>query len=55
MSQHNLLSNEDNARLELYSEVQKGLHAIHQGRTKTSIEVRRQMEERRKDYHHAKV
>ena len=50
MSRKNLISNEQNARLELYVEIQKGLQAINEGRTKTAEEVEQHFEERRKKY-----
>lgn len=50
MGQNALINSEETARLELYAEVQKGLQAIDEGRTKTAQEVRKQMEERRKNY-----
>lgn len=50
MGQQNLLENEENARLELYAEVQKGLRAIEDGKVKTADEVRLHMDKRRKKY-----
>lgn len=48
---HNIiLNNEENAKLELYSELHKGLKAIDEGRVKTSEEVRIHMTERRNKY-----
>ncbi|MGL6202019.1 MAG: hypothetical protein ACRC3H_24120 [Lachnospiraceae bacterium] len=55
MGQSNIISNEEYARLELYTELQKGLEDIKTGKTMTADEVRQRMETRRKDYQDANV
>lgn len=50
MTQKNTIIQQDDARIDLYVELHKGLKAIEEGRTKTSEEVRKHMEALRKKY-----
>lgn len=47
----NIITTEESSRLDLYTELQKGLKSIEAGRTKTAEDVQAHMLERRKKYY----
>lgn len=55
MGLSNIISNEEYARLELYTELHKGLEDIEAGKVFTAEDVRQRMESRKQVYQDAKV